>query len=146
MKHPRRTLRAALALIAAFAAAACGDLATEASSPVQSSPPGTYTLVSINQQGLPYATTSDGSSGVRIASGQMILGNTGSFEQILVFVGPTNSQALSPTQGTYEASGDRIIFRVSSGATFGGTLTMDGRLEYVVQGNYGPLAFRFQRT
>lgn len=145
MKHPRRTLRAALAVIAALAASACGDLATEANSPVATDPAGAYNLVSINAQALPYTTMSDGESATRITSGQLVMQNA-SFQQVLGFSNATAQWQGAPTTGTYVVEeGGRITFRVSTGTTFEGTLYLDGRLEYVVQGNYGPLVFTFRR-
>jgi hypothetical protein len=144
MKHPRRTLRAALAVVAALAASACGDLATEPNSPVAMDPVGVYTLVSINAQALPYTTMSDGASSTRIASGQLVMDGA-RFQQVLGF-SSASAQWQSPTTGTYAVEeGGRITFRVSTGSTFEGTLYLDGRLEYVVQGNYGPLVFTFRR-
>lgn len=147
MRFPRRSLVAALAVVAAVAGftAACSDSLTEARALADAR--GHYLLRTVNAQPLPVLMSDAGGKRVELIHGELSL-TSSTFSQLLVFretVGAQTTQRQSLAQGEVSVDGNRIRFRVFGGGEFEGTLS-GNRLEYTIQGNSGPLVFVFERV
>jgi len=148
MRGMRRTLAAALWILAVGTGAACSD-GTTISSPLAGDywARGSYRLQTVNGWALPYTMRNDASGRVLLAAGQLDCERT-TFSQALEFedVGPSGlaTPRQTVTLGTLAVYGSRVVFRPSTGGEFEGTV-VGNRLEYTIQGNMGPLVFVFEK-
>ena len=148
MKFPRRGWMAALGVVVAGVVAACGDTTTGISEPnLLADAAGGWTLQSINGQALPFVMRNDASGQVTLLGGSLTIAEP-YFSQFLDFQnqsgGGQPAAMQSNTQGQVSVVGSRIRFRASGGGEFEGVLAGPA-LEYTIQGNNGPLVFRFRR-
>lgn len=141
-------MMAALAVGLGVAAGGCDDSSSTALEPNLSVASGTYVLSTVNASPLPVEVRNDPNLRVTITSGAIVLGGDGTFRQSFMLsetpAGASASVRESVTQGTVTMSGARIQFHASTGGEWAATLT-GPRIDYVVPGNSGAVAFSFQR-
>ena len=142
-----RLMRAALAVMGAVAVAGGCDSATTLNSSPGPGHAGAYTLATVNASALPFDLQNDATGRVTVLAGTLNMGD-GTFQQSLTLSetppGGTAATRQSATQGTYTVSGDRILFKSSTGGMWEGT-TSTGRIDYSVPSNTGSFVFSFRR-
>ncbi|HEX8830732.1 MAG TPA: hypothetical protein VF705_06175 [Longimicrobium sp.] len=147
MRLPR-LMMAALAVGMGVAAGGCGDSSPMALEPSLGMASGTYVLSTVNAAPLPAEVRNDPNLRVAITGGAIVLGADGTFRQSFTLsetpAGASASIRESVTRGTVTISGTRIQFHASTGGEWEATLT-GPRIDYVVPGNSGAVAFSFQR-
>lgn len=146
MRFPRRSLAAALAVVMAVAGltAACSESLTDVAA---AEARGSYLLRAVNDQPLPVLMSDVGGKRVNLVYGELTI-STSTFGQLLTFretVSGQTTERQSLSQGEVSIEGNRIRFRIVGWGEFEGTLS-GNRLEYTIQGNNGPLVFRFEKA
>jgi hypothetical protein len=123
----RSIVRAAVSVGALAVLASCGG---DAGTAVRASVTGSYSLVTINGQSLPFTENSSGAV-VKITAGQLVAQSDGSFtESISRSTTPPSGTATTATTiatGTYSVGDQVIVFTYSvAGGTLLGSLTAGG--------------------
>ncbi|HET7230367.1 MAG TPA: hypothetical protein VFJ16_10225 [Longimicrobium sp.] len=143
-----RLVMAALAVMMGAAAGGCGDSTSMPADPSLNLGTGAYVLATVNGTAVPVEVRNDPNLRVVISGGSILLGVDGTFRQsFMLSETPTGSSASireTVTQGTVTVRGTLIQFHASTGGEWEGTLN-GNRIDYVVPGNSGAVAFSFQR-
>lgn len=147
MTFPRRAA-AALAVVAA----ACSDTLGSFRNVVV---PGEYVLEAVNGRALPIDLRNDAAGRLSLTGGQLtITGEAFSQELSLVEFAPdgtTTPRQSAVTGDVSYHSSNRVRFRVDRGGgewegTYYGNAQGGGYIEYTIEGNNGPILFRFEKT
>ena len=148
VRRTLRSLRPALAALAAAWAAACADSTLMDAGAAVPEAPAPYVLDSINGQPLPMLMRSTSSGQTVVTRGELLLGGNTFWQRItLSDISPAGVATAreSVTEGTITVtSGGRIHFRSSTGSEWNGT-ARPGWIFYSFPGNNGPVSFAFRR-
>jgi hypothetical protein len=125
-------MRKLLPVLAAVAVIACGSDSSSSTGP-QATIAGTWTLQTINGQGLPFIVVQNGSNKTEVVSDVVTISGTGSYTQTSTIRVTTNGVAntqSSADAGTYTLNGTAVAFHSNSdgsttnAAWSGNTLTV----------------------
>jgi hypothetical protein len=148
MKHLVHRAAAVLVALLALAAAGCSD---STGADPGTALAGRYTLQTINGQATPFVLKDDAASKIEVLDGFIDLEADGEFTQALLFrttpVGGSSVGTTSVTVGSASVNGGSIHFenRPSGSGSFNGSIS-GNVIAYTIQGNNGPLEFRFARS